>query len=458
MRPLLLISPIFTLLLCSCALYAPDERAELNNIPERFSLYSEDAPDMQNRWWESFGSAELNTLIDEALTNSPTIQQAWARLAQAEAIAAKAGAARIPSLGYETSTSGRRNMQTKSTLKNYDLGFSASYELDLWGRVQSQTEAAALDRAASREQLNSAAVSLAAQTALRWTGIISQKLQTELIRSQLESNKTSLELIELRFRRSFASALDVYQQRQTVAATESRIPLAELREQLLRNELTALLGRADFQNPEITGDQLPIPGSLPTIGIPAEVLANRPDVRRAGLQLRAADWAVSASRADRLPAIRLTAGAEYQNNRFSDLLDDWFANLAGSVTGPIFEGGRRKAEVERTRAVVDERLAAYREVVINAIKEVEDALVSEQKQRDYITALDRNLELSRSSYDEAVNRYRNGLIEYLPVLVELIGLQNLERDRVEAQYNLLQYRINLYRALGGSWPNELSAN
>ncbi|MBT8042596.1 MAG: TolC family protein, partial [Pontiella sp.] len=187
MRPLRLISPIFTLLLSSCALYAPDERAELNNIPERFSLYSEDAPDMQNRWWESFGSAELNTLIDEALTNSPTIQQAWARLAQAEAIAAKAGAARIPSLGYETSTSGRRNMQTKSTLKNYDLGFSASYELDLWGRVQSQTEAAALDRAASREQLNSAAVSLAAQTALRWTGIISQKLQTELIRSQLES-------------------------------------------------------------------------------------------------------------------------------------------------------------------------------------------------------------------------------------------------------------------------------
>ncbi len=446
-------------LLCSCAIYAPDKRTELHNeVPSAFSLYSEEEPDAENRWWESFESAELNVLIDEALTNSPTIQQAWARLAQAEAVAAKAGAARVPTVNYAASASGRRNQQTKSTLKNYDLGFNASYEIDLWGRVQSQTEAAALDREASREQLNTAAITLAAQTALRWTGIVSQQLQTDLIRRQLESNKTSLDLIELRFRKSFASALDVYQQRQAVAGTESRIPLAELREQLLRNELAALLGRADFQSMAITGDQLPTLGALPAIGIPADVLANRPDVRRAGLQLQSADWAVSASRADRLPAVRLTAGAEYQNNRFSNLLDDWFANLAGSLTGPIFEGGRRKSEVERTRAVAEERLAAYRETVIDAIKEVEDALVSEQKQHDYIAALDRNLELSRNSYDEAINRYRNGLIEYLPVLVELISLQNLERDRIEAQYNLLQSRINLYRALGGAWPNHLSTN
>ena len=408
-----------------------------------------------NRWWFTFQSAELNGLIEESLTKSPTIHQAWARLAQAEAVAKKAGASLWPSLISDASGSTRQNMTTRASTESYSLGLTASYELDLWGRVKSGKAAAAMDRDASREQLNTAAITLASQTALSWSGLVSQQLQTDLIRQQLESNKTSLELVELRFRKSQATALDVYQQRQTVANTEARLPLAELREELLRNQLAALLGRNDFQSLEILDENLPSIGSLPSIGIPADVLANRPDVRRAGLLLRSADWSVSAARADRLPSIRLTASGEYSNARFSDLFDSWYANLIGSVTGPLFEGGRRKAEVERTRAVVNERLAAYRETVLNAMKEVEDALVSEQKQRDYIEALDRNLELSRSSYDEALNRYRNGLSEYLPVLVELVSLQTVERDRIAAQYDLLQYRINLYRALGGSWPADL---
>ncbi len=444
------------LLLSSCAVFAPDERTELNNgLPEQFSLYGDEATDAENRWWESFQSSELNLLVEEALTNSPTIQQAWARLAQAEAIAVKTGAARYPSLDYDAKVSGARNSNIDHTIENASLGLNASYEVDLWGRIKSQTEAAAFDRDASREQLKTAAITLASQTALGWTGIMAQRLQTELIHRQLESNKTSLELIELRFRKSLATALDVYQQRQAVAGTESRIPLAELREELLFNGLAALLGRADFKTLEIPDEPLPTLSNLPAIGIPADVLANRPDVRQAGLSLQSADWTVSAARADRLPAIRLTASANYGNNNTIDLFDDWFANLAASVTGPIFDGGRRKAEVARARAVADERLATYRATVVNAIKEVEDALVSEQKQREYIIALDRNLELSRKSYEEAVNRYRNGLIEYLPVLVELVSLQNLERDRVEAQYTLLRYRINLYRALGGSWTDEL---
>jgi len=330
-------------------------------------------------------------------------------------------------------------------------------EVDLWGRIKSQTEAAALDRETSREQLNTVAITLSSQVALRWTALVAQRLQTEVIHRQLESNKTSLELIELRFRKSLSTALDVYQQRQAVAGTESRIPLVELREELLINELTALLGRADFQSLEIPDEQLPRLGTLPNIGIPADVLANRPDVRQAGLRLQSADWTVSAARADRLPALRLTASGGYANAEISDIFDDWIANLAASVTGPIFDGGRRKAEVQRTRAVVNERLAAYRETVINAIKEVEDALVSEQKQHDYIEALDDRLHAATRSYEEAINRYRNGLIDYTTVLLQLTPLQTLERDRVEAQYNLLQYRINLYRALGGSWTDELQA-
>ena len=140
------------------------------------------------------------------------------------------------------------------------------------------------------------------------------------------------------------------------------------------NSLTALLGRTDFQSLNLSSTNLPTLGPLPAVGIPADVLANRPDVRRAGLRLQAADWSVSAARADRLPAIRLTASADYTNIQSSNLFNDWYANLIGSITGPIFEGGRRKAEVKRTRSVAEERLADYRETVINAMKEVEDAV------------------------------------------------------------------------------------
>ena len=132
----------------------------------------------------------------------------------------------------------------------------------------------------------------------------------------------------------------------------------------------------------------------------------------------------------------------------------------GRQVGLSIERERAESHVAvseaRTRAVVEERLGAYRATVINAIKEVEDALISEQKQRDYIVALDQRLEAARLSYGESINRYRNGLIEYTTVLIQLNTLQALERDRVAAQYDLLQYRINLYRALGGTWPNELT--
>jgi len=455
-------------------IFAPKEHTALQDpIPPRFSLYTEEESgcarglaeklDPEKRWWESFQSPELNALIEEALTNSPTIQQAWARLAQAKAIAAKAGASRYPSLKYEGLGSGTRRSTLnngQSTIEEYALGLAATYEVDLWGRIRSQAEAAALDRKASREDLNTAAITLAAQVAANWAEIISQRLQAELLRRQLQVNKTTEQLIELRFRKSLSTALDVYQQRQTVAATESVIPLLEMREMLLINQLAALLGRSNSQTLKISEKQLPKVGNdFPAIGIPADVLANRPDVRRAGLRLMSADWSVSAARADRLPAIRLTASASYGGNNIeaSEIFDDWMANLAASLTGPIFEGYRRKAEVERTRAVAAERLAAYRETVIRAIKEVEDALAQEQKQREYLAALEKRIEAAQRSYTESENRYRNGLTEYTTVLIHLNSLQQLKRTYVEAQFHLLNYRIALFRALGGTWPNTLKA-
>lgn len=444
-----------TLLCSSCALFAPDVRDFSSELPGQFTLYSESGMDVTNRWWERFDSPELNALIDEALTNSPTLQQSWARLAQAEAVAKKAGAGMFPALTYEGRGAASRAETADAWTESYSAGLTVSYELDLWGRIQSEKTAAALDREASRDQLHAAAMTLSSRVASTWAGLLSQQLQTQVLRQQLEANRTSLELVELRFRKSLSSALDVYQQRQTVAATASLIPRAEMSAELLRNELAVLLGRADFKTLDICSTNLPVIGELPAVGIPADVLANRPDVRQAGLKLRAADWQVKAAKAERLPAIRLTGSLDYGSAELSDLFDQWVANLAAGITGPVFEGGRRTAEVQRTRAVSAERLAAYRETVLNAIQEVEEALVSETRHSEYISRLDNQLSAARLSYEESVNRYRNGLVEYTTVLVQLSSLQKLERDRVQAQLDLLRYRIDLYRSLGGSWPDAL---
>ena len=175
------------------------------------------------------------------------------------------------------------------------------------------------------------------------------------------------------------------------------------------------------------------------------------------MRLQAADWQVSAARAKRLPAISLTARATYGSGDLSLLFDNWLLSLAGNLTAPLFDAGRRAAEVDRTRAVVDERLWAYRQVVLTALKEVEDALVSEEKQRQHIKALRQQIDAAKKALNEAGERYLKGLNDYLPVLTQLLSVQNLERDLIRREAELLVARVGLYRALGGSWMTELQA-
>ncbi len=440
----------------SCSLLEPGRLSGFEAaLPDQFSLYEPAPADLANAWWERFNSKELNHLVEEALQNSPTLAQTWYRLDQANALAIKSGAARLPSGQFEARASRRKALNSDTDVESYQIGLPVAYEVDLWGRIHSQTQAAKLDREASREQVSVAANTLAAQVVLRWSSLIAQRLQTGVIRDQLEVNQTLLELIALRFRRSLSTALDVLQQRQTTAAAAALVPLAERSEQTLKNELAALLGRTGLNRQMVNQDQLPQIEPLPAVGIPSDLLANRPDIRLAGRQLHAADWRVAAARADRLPALRLTASGNASADHFPDLFANWFANLAGSIAGPIFDGRQRRAEVARTYAVVQERLMAYHATVVNAIKEVENALVSEQKQHDYVGALDLRLDAAAQAYAESLSRYRSGLIEYTTVLTQLNTLQGLERGVISAQAGLIGYRIDLYRALGGDWTAKL---
>ena len=334
---------------------------------------------------------------------------------------------------------------------SYGLGLTAGYEVDVWGRLKAGDAAALASLEATREDAHAVMHTIAGQVALTWHGLLESAQVLEVIHGQLETNKTNLGLIELRYRSGLATILDVYQQRQAVAETESVIPVQEARYELLKHTLAVLLGRSPRDELGLTETTFTDPGALPDFGIPADLLARRPDVRAAGLRLRSSDWQVAAARADRLPRLRLTANLNTDVESLGQVFDNWFAQLAASVTGPIFDSGRRKAEVERTRAVVDERLAAYRLTVLDAVAEVEDALVLLDRQQAFRQALEVQLEAARNSHREALGRYRKGLTDYLPVLTALRNLQSLERDVVEAEHDVLVYRVQLHLALGGDW-------
>ncbi len=446
-------TPFVFWILLSCTAFHPQVLEDAaGTVPETYGLY-DSGPYVPSPWWESIASVELSRLIDEALTGSFTIQEAWARLSQARSIARRVGADRYPDItagGDAQATRMATPPASGSTgAQDVSLWFAGSYELDLWGRVRGEREAASLDAVASREDLLTAMLTVSGEVADRWVQILSQRLQMQLLEKQLENNLTFLELIELRFDKAMVSALDVYQQKQAVESVRARIPLVKAQIQLLQHELAVLLGRPPRTDLGLTQGQMPVLGALPAVGLPADLLANRPDVRAAGIRLQSAQWQVSAARANRLPSISLTAGAQYGPSDLDLLFDTWLLRLAANLTAPVFDGGRRVAEVDLARARMDENLWAYRQTVVTAIREVEDALVNETTQREHLHGLEAVKSAAEKGLKEAISRYQSGLSDYLPVLTQLLTVQDLERNLIDQRAQLIRYRIGLHRALGG---------
>jgi NodT family efflux transporter outer membrane factor (OMF) lipoprotein len=504
-------TPMLVLALSGCASLAPPDRTTDELVlPEAYTLYDATA-EAPVRWWEQFESPALNGLVAEALSGNFTLQQAYARIDQAVALLRQNRSALFPQVGYSAdagirathsdagfgsvpapSTAQRLNAlgtvigpgsgtgtvtgalrDTQSRLnalqtlltpepnneqtintEEYSLGLTANYEVDLWGRLRAAEQASGLELMATQEDLFAAMQSVAGQVVLTWLDLLQIRQTLAVTRDQLATNEQTLELIELRFRKGLANALDVFQQRQAVAGTETVLPPLEAQEQVLLHELAILLGKEPRAELDLGGPAYPDAGPLPDYGIPADLLARRPDVRTAGLLLQAADWRVSAARADRLPALTLNAGFSFNGDEFDMIFDNWVATLASSVTGPIFDAGRRRAEVDRTRAVVDERLNAYRLTVLTAVAEVENALVQIDRQEAFIKALREQYVAARNTHEEALNRYRKGLSDYLPVLSALTTAQNLERSVIESEHDLLVLRVQLHLALGGDWMPE----
>ncbi len=438
------------LLLSACSPTTP-HKDSLVQPQGNFSVVGQEQ--LPEQWWLSFEDPTLDRLIDQALADNLTLKSAWDRLDQARALARKAGADMVPQLSGEvggSSTRSRINSQTDSA-QSYSLGLAASYEVDLWGRVRSISEAAELDAQASAEYLQTAALTLSAQVATTWFQLLDQLGQIVILKQQQQINEQALELISLQFRTGQIGIADLLQQRQVVESRRGERALATGRAQVLQNQLAVLLGVAPDQMPQIPAGDFDELSPLPATGLQSNLLERRPDVRAAWLQLQSADQRVAAAVADRFPRLSLSGRANTTDDHIEDLFDDWLASLAANLLAPLIDGGRRRAEVERSQAAAAEAFHIYGQTVLDALAEVENALTQEQKQQEYLNSIDRQLELAEQAMVRIRDRYLNGAEDYQRVLGALLSRQLLQRTQLSAQRELFVNRVNLCRALAGGW-------
>ncbi|NQT87965.1 TolC family protein [bacterium] len=462
------------LALPSCRVPVPTAQAPVE-APKAFSE-SGKAP-VPDKWWTALGDSALDSLIDQAMAGNLDVQAAWDRLMQARAVARRAGAPLYPSvtgqagarrdrvtreievttpaplgpMGIPMGTPTTRTTKTTTYENDFSLGLAASYELDLWGRVRSARDSAALAAQASREDVTTTAIAVTAEVAVTWYRLVDQLGQLGLLDEQIETNEKFLDLLTLRFRRGKVAATDVLQQEQLLEATRAEKLRAEARRDILRHQLAILLGRPPQATTQAASESLPALAPLPDTGLPAALIQKRPDVRGAWLRLAAAHQDVAAAVADRFPRISLTARVEAGAAETRDLFDNWLANLGANLTAPLLDGGLRKADVDRARARAAEQLHAYGQAILDALGEVEDALVEERQQEKFLANLARQVELSRKASEQTQDRYAKGAEDFLRVLTALQSYQNLQRRHLEARRELIEFRIGLYRALGGGW-------
>lgn len=415
------------------------------DLPEKFSEIGK-LP-LEQKWWQAFHDENLNFLIEQALANNFSLRSAFDRVEAARALAEKSGAALVPAI--DAKFSANRKITDSLTTDGFTLGLVASYELDLWGRIRANLHAAELDYYAAEEDVQTAAIALSAEIANAWYSLVEQRQQLALLEKQIKINRKHVEILEMRFRAAQASAADVFQQRQLLESVKGDKNTVIAAIGVLEHQLAVLLGKAPKTVDIPKTIEFPAFPELPETGLTSDLLQRRPDLRRAYFKVQAADQRIAAAIADRFPKISLSAGIDTSAPDLQSLFNNWLATLAGNLVLPIIDGHRRAAEVERNEALAKAALNDYGDDLLNAVAEVENALLQLRQQQKLAASLDEQLRLSRQATEQIRLRYMNGAMDFLRVLSVTLSEQSLERTQLRAKKELIGYHVALYRALAG---------
>lgn len=420
--------------------------------PERFA--ESGVQPVAEQWWTVFEDPQLNDLVDSALNSNFDLKTAWERLRAARAVVDREASAFFPRLDGSVRAEKNRSQSQFRDSEVLQLGLSSEYEIDLWGQIRSGVDAERFRARASYADYQTAALSLTAEIVRTWYQLAEAQSQLQLANEQVETNEQVLRLIKARFGSGLVRGVDILRQQQLLEGTTEQKITAEVRVQMLQHQLAVLLGQAPRQTFSDALDQLPLLPPLPKTGVPIELVKRRPDVQSAYNLLQAADRELAVAISSKYPRLNLTASISTAAINADKLFEDWAYSVAGNLLAPLFYGGQINAEVDRSEAVRQQRLYEYGQAVLAAFREVEDALLQEQKQAESIESLKSQVRLSKQTYEQLQLAYFNGMSNYLDVLTALDEQQRLQRNLLAANLELLEYRIALYRALAGGFETK----
>ncbi|MGV1100801.1 efflux transporter outer membrane subunit [Thiovibrio sp. JS02] len=450
------LASLLFLSLAACGLHAPQADQGAMTLPEVF--IETQAPEAESpalgRWWEIFDDAALNRLQEEALTHNLDVAQAQARLSQAEALARIGSAALFPTLnvGGKAGRDQQQGTAGEVTVGSQSLSVAAGYEVDLWQKLRAKSEAAGLTARASREDLKALYMRLTAQVADLYYLGVEKRAQLALSDRIIATLTDTLTRVERRYQAGIVGPLDLYQARQNLLEAKESRPQFAAALATSNHALSVLLGRFPDNAPAGNLAELPMAPEAFRAGLPASLLKNRPDLTAAFLRLAAKDAEVAAAVAERFPTVNLLASYGTGRTDLGSLVTSGpFWSLLAQLSAPVFDAGRRRAEVERSQAAFAEAVAFYRQTVLRAVQEVEDALAQNRASEERLALLAARNEATEASLRLSEYNYFEGLSEYLPVLVAQQLHFKTQSTLLAARRQLLAGRISLARSLGGSW-------
>jgi outer membrane protein, multidrug efflux system len=420
-------------------------------------------------WWKQLHDATLDSLVTRALTTNNDLRTATARVRAARALRGAAVFDFFPTVDASGSlTTARRSANSvNSPVKSldtdtYQLGFDASWEIDIFGGSRRALEAANAGLQAVEDNRRDVQVSLVAEVARNYTTLRGAQQQLRIARENLHSQQEALELAQLRFDKGLASELDVAQARSAFSTTQAQLPVIETALKQFDHRLCVLLGVAPGAlETELAGDA-PVPPAPPEIpaGLPSDLLLRRPDVRASERQLAAATANIGAARAELWPKFFLTGSGGLQSLSTDNLISPQskFWSAGPSVRWRLLEYPRLKAAVNAQNAQQEASLAQFDQTVLLALEDVENALVAGAKEKERFTSLGQAVAANRRALELARQLYDKGLGEFLNVLDAERSLYQSEDALAQSQTALTVNAIALYKALGGGWTPESKNN
>lgn len=442
-----------------CAI-GPDYFRPASTLPETAPAVAAAQVPVNAAWWTLFGDAELDALVDKTLAANQDLQAAVARLEAAEAAAREAGADYLPRIGLEASsgrskTSGETfngRKQGGATYNNNRAALTASYELDLWGRIRRSNEAARAEALASRFGRDSLRLTLAGQVANEYLNLRSLDGQIDVTTQTLESRKQALKIVEARVNAGSASGLELAQAESALNGAQAQWHQLQRQRALSESQIGLLSGQPGFRIGATGLDKLPLPPTPPA-GLPSALLEARPDIRQAEEKLVAANARIGVAKAAYYPTISLTGvfGSESMAlaNLFSGGAAIWSA--AAGLAMPIFDAGRTGARVDQASALQREALANYRKTVQTAFKEVNDAIVGLREYSEEEAAYAAQVGAAQKALDLAQKRYESGYSGYMDMLDAQRTLNSAQLQYLSSRKSRLGAAVDLFKALGGGW-------